>query len=63
MVKGVLRERKPYLGACARNSFEQGALCALVAVTSDQASYAALPGDAFVTATDSPSNRDAAYFV
>ena len=40
-----LNERKPYLGAWARSSFEQGALCALAAMTSDQASYVAL--DAF----------------
>ena len=42
-----LRERIPHLGAWARSSFEQGELCALTTMTSDQASYVALPGDAF----------------
>ena len=45
-VNEQLQERKPYLGAWARSSFEQGALCALAAMSSHQARYVAIPGDA-----------------
>ena len=41
-----LTERRPYLGAWARSSFEQGALCALAAMSSPRAQFCALPGDA-----------------
>ena len=41
-----LTERRPYLGAWARSSFEQGALCALAAMSSSRAQFCALPGDA-----------------
>ena len=41
-----LRERQPYLGAWARSSFEQGALCARAAMSSRHARYVAIPGDA-----------------
>ena len=41
-----LKERQPYLGAWARSSFEQGALCALAAMSSEIAYFFALPGDA-----------------
>ena len=41
-----LTERRPYLGAWARSSFEQGALCALAAMSSPKAQFCALPGDA-----------------
>ena len=34
-----LKERNPYLGAWARSSFEQGALCALAAMSSESASF------------------------
>ena len=45
-VNDQLRERQPYLGAWARSSFEQGALCALAALSSRRARYVAIPGDA-----------------
>ena len=45
-VNEQLQGRKPYLGAWARSSFEQGALCALAAMSSRQARYVAIPGDA-----------------
>ena len=41
-----LKERHPYLGAWARSSFEQGALCALAAMSSESAYFLAPPGDA-----------------
>ena len=41
-----LKERHSYLGAWARSSFEQGALCALAAISSEKDSFFALPGDA-----------------
>ena len=40
-------KEQPYLGAWARSSFEQGALCALAAMSSEEAYFLALPGDAF----------------
>ena len=42
----ALAERKPYLGGWARSSFEQGALCALAAMSSQASRYCAIPGDA-----------------
>ena len=41
-----LADRKPYLGAWARSSFEQGALCALAAMSSSRARFCGVPGDA-----------------
>ena len=45
-VNEQLQERKPYIGVWARSSFEQGALCALAAMSSRQARYVAIAGDA-----------------
>ena len=45
-VNQALTERKPYLGSWARSSFEQGALCALAAMSSQASRYCAIPGDA-----------------
>ena len=45
-VNRALAERKPYLGGWARSSFEQGALCALAAMSSSDSRYCAIPGDA-----------------
>ena len=45
-VNRVFAERKPYLGGWARSSFEQGALCALAAMSSQASRYCAIPGDA-----------------
>ena len=45
-INQVLAERKPYLGGWARSSFEQGALCALAAMSSQASMYCAIPGDA-----------------
>ena len=45
-VNEQLQERKPYIGVWARSSFEQGALCALAAMSSRQTRYVAIPGDA-----------------
>ena len=45
-VNDQLRERQPYLSTWARSSFEQGALCALAALSSRRARYVAIPGDA-----------------
>ena len=45
-VNRALAERKPYLGGWARSSFEQGALCALAAMSSPASRYCAIPGDA-----------------
>ena len=45
-VNRALAERKPYLGGWARSSFEQGALCALAAMSSSASRYCAIPGDA-----------------
>ena len=40
-----LAQLAPYLGAWARSSFEQGALCALAATSSTECRFCALPGD------------------
>ena len=45
-INQALAERKPYLGGWARSSFEQGALCAWAAMSSQAAMYCAIPGDA-----------------
>ena len=45
-INQALAERKPYLGGWARSSFEQGALCALAAMSSQASMYCAIPGDA-----------------
>ena len=45
-INQALAERKPYLGGWARSSFEQGALCALAAMSSRASMYCAIAGDA-----------------